>query len=126
MFNYKNKWQRTGQGIAEIRKRTFLVNILIIIALLFFIYLGYKDRIWSVLIVSLILFPFVLRNAYKYFFDVEYRCDVNKGHDEDKALPKEKRYLTQCYQTFIIDLKITAIALILYAIFGLCVFFNLI
>ncbi len=111
---------------SSIRKITALVNILVITALPFLIYLGYKDRIWSMLIVCLVIFPFALRNAYRYFFNVEFRRDLNKYHDDQNALPKEERYLTQCYRTFIIGLKITGVALLFYAIFGLCVFFNLI
>jgi hypothetical protein len=78
MSNYKQKWQK----FTELRRRTALVNILVIVALPFFIYLGYKDGIWSMMIICLIIFPFILRNAYKYFFDVRFRENLNKYHDE--------------------------------------------
>ena len=111
---------------SSIRKITALVNILVVTALPFLIYLGYKDRIWSMLIVCLVIFPFALRNAYRYFFDVEFRRDLNKYHDDQNALPKEERYMTQVYERVIINLKFLVVALLMYAIFGLCVFFNLI
>lgn len=122
----KKIFSKITESTSHVRAKTALVNILVIIALPFFIYLGYKDGIWSMLIVCLIIFPFALRNAYRYFFNAEFRKEVNKGHDDERALPKEERYLTQCYETFMIGLKIIGIALLLYAIFGLCVFFNLI
>lgn len=123
-FNFKEK--EVVQIDSKIRKRTALVNIFVIVFLSFFIYLGYKDGIWSIMIVCLIIFPFVIRNAYKYFFDIGFRKNVNKGHDEDKALSKEKRYITQTYKILMIDLKILGVVFLLYATFGLCVFFNLI
>lgn len=107
----------------SIRKRTALVNILVIIALPFFMYLGYKDRIWSMLIVCLIIFPFALRNAYRYFFNTGFRKDLNRYHDDQKALPKEMRDRYGMYN-FGIKLSLYGLALTFLTMMILS-FFNL-
>jgi len=77
---------------SKIRKKTAIINILIIIALPFFAYyLGYKYSNWLLQFVCLAAFPFVVYNAFKYFFKTDYRKTLNEYHDNQKALPKEER-----------------------------------
>lgn len=108
---------------SSIYKITAFVNILVIIALPFFIYLGYKDGILSIMIICLIIFPFALRNAYRYFFDVEFRRDLNKYHDDERALPKEKRNRYGMYNFGIMlslyGLALTFLTMIILSLFNL-------
>jgi hypothetical protein len=115
----------TISSVNQIRKRTAIVNILVIIALPFFAYWGYNDSNWVLEFTCLAVFPFVVWNGYKYFFKKEYRQHLNEYHDRQRELPKEKRYMTRSYKFFIMELKIFGIAIFLYAIFALWVFFNL-
>lgn len=121
----ENNHKPINYSLTTIRKRTAIVNILVIIILPFFAYFGYESSNWILEFICLITFPFVVWNSYKYLFKKEYRKHLNEYHDKQRDLPKEEKYMTQVYRTIIIDLKILGIAILLYTTFALYIFFNL-
>lgn len=75
----------------QIYKRTAIAHILVIIALPFFAYWGYKNSNWVIEIVCSIAFLLTTYNVYKYFFKIDYRKHLNEYHDQQESLPWRER-----------------------------------